>query len=236
MRMSCMRSSCRTVGMPLADRFAPLGPRPVWRSELLPLFEEMVLDVLVQAYERLRASGRLRVTWTENRLSRALLFFIDEVADEQRLPFFAHDEARLLDDDEASLDDNPDEAVRIDLAVRHSGMRRPEYYGVEAKVLTSKTLGSRRPGASVSAYVAEGIARFANGSYAAGHPSAAMIGYLVAGDAAALVASINAELGKCRQLLRRASSIGSFLDHFASEHDCPKGPILLHHLFFMVWV
>lgn len=223
--------------MPLADRFSVLGRRPAWATEMWSTFEELVLDVIVRAYHRLMLSGRLRITWTENRFSRALLFFVDQIGEEEERPFFAHDEARILDDaDPGALDENPDEAVRIDLAVRHNGMPRAIYYGIEAKVLTTQTIGSRRPGKSVSDYVDEGVARFACGAYAAGHESAAMVGFVIAGDAAALVDAINTALGTtCRRLLATAPAIQGFTDHYSSEHDCPAGPILLHHLFLRVW-
>src|SRR5690606_29019087 len=120
------------------------------------------------------------------------------------------------------------------------GMPRAVYYGVEAKVLTTRTVGARRPGASVQAYVEEGVRRFVDGdqNYSSGLPMASMVGFVLSGPVSKLVVDIQAAVSSaglgCTQPLVVQQGIVEHVEHYQSIHNRVSGSIELDHLFLSV--
>jgi len=93
----------------------------------------------------------------------------------------------------------------------------------------------------VSEYISHGLLRFIDGKYSNDVDDAGMIGYVLIGDSATIVNSINKSMRapqRHRKLtdsnyLKIASPIGAFVDVYQSYHNrvsCNR-PIQLYHLF-----
>ncbi len=86
-------------------------------------------------------------------------------------------------------------------------------------------------------YVKEGIDRFRNGKYAGNHSTGFMVGYLVAGSAAAAVAGINHYLNSKRRLdeeLKRSNLIDEPWVWRSSHRRSNTPPIEMHHAFLKI--
>ncbi len=226
--------------MKLADLALPLGVAPAWRDELWSSFVCFVLHVLVQSFEEMKANAAYRPQWRENQFSAALLISIWDIHDrEPQLPFVPTDEARLLA--RAILDgsEEADRAPRIDLSIRHIGMPRPVYFGIEVKMLTDRSLGNRRPGVSVRNYVNKGMARFVKSRYSDNLADAAMIGFILSGNgpqlAAAIAACVESTNLPCSNNLSPAGVRAVCADHYLSIHPRRSPPCLaVHHLLLVL--
>lgn len=223
----------------LADMARPLGVPPPWQEVMWPAFIQFVLKVLVEARDRLLRSKVCSLTWHENQFSAALLLHIWDIRDQGEagvpFPFVPSDEARLLLIDVAQGTVHPDNCPRIDFAMRHSGMPRLQYFGIEAKVLTSVTVGTRKPGKSVNDYVNEGMKRFIDERYGAGMAVGAMLGFLLNGDHSTMASTITQEVKD--QVLPTTEYLTltthpSCESHYYSTHPRRASSIKLHHLLF----
>ena len=84
-------------------------------------------------------------------------------------------------------------------------------------------------------YVVEGIDRFQTGKYARNHRVGIMVGYLLSGDAAAAVSSINQYLtrkGRRAERLKQSNIIKKSWVRGSSHSRTKSFPIELHHVFF----
>lgn len=228
--------------MAIADRCTALGTPAAWADEFWPEFEHQVLSALGAAWSRLRALG-IDQGWSENMIVARLLAPLDDVIRERGLPIFPQDETRLLNatptrrgrgravaNGTDAQPNNPDRAPRIDLAIRHHGMTRSMYFGVEAKILTDIATGWRTLSDSTAAYIADGVARYATHSYALGLPTAAMLGFILQGSVDTVADAIRARLVAEGVSLTPLDVIEGIDWHGGSEHERGDGTFRLHHL------
>ncbi|WP_342153289.1 hypothetical protein [Methylorubrum sp. SB2] len=172
--------------------FQRQGVRPVGRGDLgisgdnIVLIVQLIVQAARRTRRRLYASG---VAFDENKITIELHKEIVRII---RRRGFYHLAFML----EASLN-NPDGELgkvdgRIDLQVVFAEWLRPEeyYFGVECKRLRPGDSGTFRY------YVDAGVGKFADGTYAPGHPAGMLVGYLMA----------NAEGAVTDELSRRVSS------------------------------
>lgn len=233
----------------LADLAHSCGPPPSpWRDNLWPGFVKFLLQLIVDAHAQLKAANICQPTWRENQFSAALLLHIWQIRDagEDGVPFafIPEGESRILLEaiikGKVKGKDDPDKAKRIDFAFRHTGMNRTTYFGVEAKVLTDKTIGTRKPGVSKSDYVNKGMLRFVDGRYSDGLQVGAMVGFIISGTYTSMASEIEREVITSK-LPVKSNLVPVAVDprcpsHYQSEHPRASGlDILLHHLFFQVF-
>jgi len=224
-----------TYPMSISELSQALGVPPKWREELWPRFEQCALSVVAEGCELLRSDGRRGGHWREPHYSWALRGHLSDLCRSRNLPFYPSDERRLLSDEEFAQGADPKESPRIDFVMHWHNLEPSVYFGIEAKVLVTRAISGYRPWDTVNGYVAGGIKRYVDERYAASLPSGSMVGYVLAGPPAKLVARINKRIKdlplRYTQLLELCASQRVMSEHYESAHPRVSGvEIRLHHL------
>ena len=221
--------------MSISELSQALGVPPKWRREIWPLFERCALDLIAEGCELLRSDGRRADGWREEHYSWALCDHLSSLCRKKNLSFCPWDERRLLSDEDFARGVHPRESPRIDFVMRWHNVEPSVYFGIEAKVLVTRTIRGYKPWDTVNGYVADGIKRYVDEKYAASLPSGSMVGYVLAGPPAKLVARINKRIKnlplRYTELLGLRASERVMSEHYESAHPRVSGAeIRLHHL------
>ena len=223
--------------MSLAARASvSLGSVTPWHPRMVDGFVPVVVRLLRLAHERLVLAAFHTSGWKENQFAAALYVYLQQLRDaDTALNILAfHDERRFFDERVLRGEIDPDASPRIDLSVRHAGMRSGMAFGVEAKVLTDRSVGNRRPGKSIEYYVSDGVMRFVAGKYDSSFPAAAIVAFVISGTAVATAKRIAKEmLSVCpgwKSSTLSAHHPTDSPEHYASKHPTPSGTMTLHHL------
>ena len=130
-------------------------------------------------------------------------------------------------------EDSPKPEGRIDIKIVYD-FEEKNYWGIECK----RVSGSKSDGLARK-YVDEGVLRFASGKYSLGHPSAAMIGFVIDGNAAgaaSLIAkAIKASTEVTASLCKAWAPAPQFGNHehlYTTEHrQAGASEIVILHFF-----
>jgi len=225
-----LRAPSLTSGSP--DQFPVL-----WES-----FVRLVLEITVEAYQRMRRDGVARQDWEEDTFTASLTEdYIRPLARQHLLGLVAEPRAKVHTPAMKSGAVSPKRATEIDIRLSYSWMNYSEvYFAWECKRVGDKRVDEKY-GVLISRYITEGILRFIDEDYAAGLDDAGMLGYVLAGDVPNIVHDINASMHhrhRARPLstsdhLTPAPATGTFRDVYRSHHQRPVNhkTIRLHHLF-----
>ena len=199
--------------------------------ELSPEIERTVLQLVVDGFERWKVGGFKRFGDYEDHYTARLVACMKEIRRERNtslVPRFQHVE--LSDAMLEGLED-PAHAPHIDMVVSSDAFAEDVYLSIECKRLA--------PGDLARLYVVCGIDRFVRGYYGAKAQSGAMVGYIVNGTSAAVLARVNSQVARAPNMgpghaLMPANPIGWLNTVFASNHSrsSPFQAIRLTHLFF----
>lgn len=219
--------------MAIADLVTEPPVPPEFAQRAWEAFEERSLALIGSACERLKKDGK-NPKWKETQYSWALLRHLRVVCKDS--PMYPGYDEVLLSDEDFDAGVAPQNAPKIDLVVRRLNGAPSVYYGVEAKILVSKAVGSYTRAKTVAYYVHEGIQRYIDGRYGRGLASGALVGYVLNGSAAESVDSINQRVSdhgvSCAKPLCACGPPPPWPDHYDSLHPRSSGDqIRLHHLF-----
>lgn len=223
--------------MSLTDYAESFGEASAWDDEIWPRFLEYSLKLIAQAFDDFLARAQWTAAWHETQFTAALQFCIFDRRRASRLPIEIHLERQVLDPDRilAGLDD-PDSSPRVEIILRHISMPIRTYLACEGKILTTKTIGNRKPKASIDLYVEQGMRRFVDGEYAARVRVGILIGFVLVGPVPTVAARI-AETVITRSLPVRVNLTPAVPPacggHYVSEHPrAGNDAIRLEHLLF----
>lgn len=190
-----------------------------------------VLDIAVQAWPHLLASGRVSADDHEDHITDRLRWEMDAErrrrSPEPQLRFERETQSDSPDEDRSS--------GLIDVYVIYS-FDQSEYFAMECK----KVDDHRETPAKK--YVEKGVCRFSTGKYSFGHAYGAMVGYVTEGSPAGAAEFLGRTLTSCDRKLtglerdwgwRPETRFGPVPDLYSSRHVQMGGrdPILLLHLF-----
>jgi hypothetical protein len=207
------------------------GDAQVW-EDLMQLVPD-ILELVCDAWDRAKGVAPTEI---EIAISRRLYPPLWKLKNERDLPFRIHSEFVVHDDVTG------EELGRVDFAFIPRGTANESVYlALECKRLRVREARSVRSYADV--YVGpEGMMRFISGKYAKGHPAAAMAGYVMDGDSASAMVSVQeaikkqtaglcvsagSELGPCETLCERSNVK-------ESRHEIAGNRFSLYHLFLAV--
>lgn len=204
------------------------------------VFVEYVIDVTVEAYEKMNIEKQLHKTWHEETLSAILAEdYIEQVANSRPGPhLIVSTEVRVVKDEMKSGSEHIRTAQKIDIKMFGSWQKnhREHYFAWECKKIADRETG----GNLITEYVSEGIHRFCDGAYSVDVETAGMIGYVIGGEVPKLVEDINSSLTSSRRERRLpeveklfASVQRRSLEHiYESNHArSTSSNIKLFHLF-----
>ncbi len=204
-------------------------------------FVQFVLNITIEAYQKMRRDCVARKDWEEDTFTICLAEnYIQPLA----FPFsvYVTPRARIHTLEMKTGEFSAKRAKEID--IRLYGSWEENYHRIhfvwECKRISDRNL-DKENNFLVAEYVTEGIWRFIDGEYAASLDDAGMLGYVLLGDVAPIVSDINRSMQdphRKRQLsdsdcLASVTAIEAFNDVYQSHHlrlDNQK-PIRLHHLF-----
>lgn len=223
--------------MSLTEYAQSFGEASAWDDEIWPRFLEYSLKLIAKAFDDFLVRASWTSSWHETQFTAALQICIFDLRRASCLPIEIHLERQVLDPGRilAGLDD-PDSAPRVEIVFRHISMPIQTYLACEGKILTTKTIGNRKPKASFDYYVEGGMRRFVDGEYAAHMRVGVMIGFVLAGPVATVAARI-AETVIATSLPVRVNLTPAAPPacggHYVSEHPrAGNEEIRLEHLLF----
>lgn len=205
-------------------------------------FVQVILDVTVRAYLKMKNDRIARIDWEENVFTLRLgKDYIHPLTFDEELPIRVwvrtktHTRAMYMGEQAAI------EAKEIDMLLFDVWER--EYHKThfvwEAKRVGDKRVNSDYGGLN-SEYVNEAIYRFIRSEYAGGLRDAGVLGYVLAGDVPNIVNDVNESMGRLRNNptlspsnhMQVAPPIGEFNAVYKSSHTrTDTSSIQLHHLF-----
>ncbi|MEO8391990.1 MAG: hypothetical protein ABI700_03270 [Chloroflexota bacterium] len=214
------------------------------------VFVNYVLDITVEAYEKMRNEAQLYSDYGEETLSAILAEdYIEAISNNhpQMLQLRVHVEVPIHTP--AMTRGSEPVAIRkarkIDIQLYGSWDReyRRRYFAWECKKISDRETNSNL----ITEYVSEGIYRYCDNEYSAEMGDAGMIGYVLAGGTDAIVAGINDSMVSLRreralppdEQLLRTSPIQTLEHVFESTHYrvANSSRIHLYHLFLAFnWV
>jgi hypothetical protein len=216
---------------------SPDNFRVPWES-----FVQLVLEITVEAYRRMRQDRVARRDWEEDAFTANLTEnYIQPLMRQYKLNLVAKARTKVHTPSMRTGVVSPKRAPEIDIQLFHPWVNYNQiYFAWECKLV-----GDKRTDAIcavlIPKYVTEGIFRFIDENYAAGLHDAGMLGYVLAGEVVNIVDDINASMHhprRRRQLsasdhLVPAPAIAAFDDIYHSHHKrtISQKAILLHHLF-----
>ena len=204
-------------------------------------FVQFVLNITIEAYQKMRRDCVARKDWEEDTFTICLAEnYIQPLA----FPFSVYviPRARIHTLEMKTGEISAKRAKEID--IRLYGSWEENYHRIhfvwECKRISDRNLDKEND-ALIAKYVTEGIFRFIDREYAASLDDAGMLGYVLLGEVANIVSDINRSMEnphRKRQLstsdyLVPATAIGAFANVYQSRHlraDNQK-PVRLHHLF-----
>lgn len=215
--------------MSLRDQRSFVGASKVIVTAVTEAFFDMAVQMIVGAHKRMRSDVNLNPGWKETKFSACILGHMLKYKEQHDLQVNVVTEPPCLDEEMITGDADPDKAPRIDIKVQQWCMPEEVYITFECKRLDSRDSSLQR------LYVTEGILRFVSGKYSNKHQYGGMIAFVISGDVANLVASINQyiagrrDLGQTHCLVCEAST-GNL---YSSDHprDNPFPSIRLRHVF-----
>ena len=225
-----LRAPSLTSGSP--DQFPVL-----WES-----FVRLVLEITVEAYQRMRQDGVARWDWEEDTFSvRLTEDYIQPLARRHPLNLIAMARTKIHTPAMKAGAVSPKQAPEIDIRLFHSWMNYSEvYFAWECKRVGDKRV-NKKYAVLISKYVTEGILRFLDEKYALGLDDAGMLGYVLAGDMTNIIYDINTSMHHPRRdrplptsdHLMPAPAVGTFTDLYRSHHKrtVNQRTIRLHHMF-----
>lgn len=216
----------------------PTDPfRISWES-----FVHLVLEITVEAYQRMRQDGRVQRDWEEDTFTiRLTEVYIQSLAHRHPLNLIAMSRTKVHTSAMKNGCLSPKKAVEIDIRLFPPWIDYNQvYFAWECKRIGDKRVDVKHA-ALIPEYITEGILRFIDGEYASGLDDAGMLGYVLDGDVTNIVDDINVSMCHPRRTrplpaadhLALAPAIGTFKDVYQSSHERVVGqrPIRLHHLF-----
>ena len=216
---------------------SPDGFPVFWES-----FVKLVLEITMEAYQRMRQDGVAQQDWEEDTFSVVLTEnYIQNVVRRRQLSLVAMTRTRVHTAAMKTGEVSPKHATEIDIRLFHPWTNYDRvYFAWECKRIGDKLLDTSFA-ALISQYVTEGIFRFIDEDYAAELDDAGMLGYVLAGDIGNIVRDINASMGhpnRTRRLLPSnhlfpAPMTSTDENVYRSRHkrSTSQRDILLHHLF-----
>jgi len=203
-------------------------------------FVQLVLEITVEAYQRMRQDGVARQDWEEDTFSASLTEdYIQPLA--RQHPLIAMARTRVHTPAMKSGAVSPRRAKEIDIRLFHSWMNYSEvYFAWECKRVGDKRV-NKKYASLISEYITDGMLRFLDEDYSVGLNNAGMLGYVLAGDVTNIVHDINTSMHHPRRArplptsdhLMPAPAVGTFRDVYRSYHQrtVSQKPVRLHHLF-----
>jgi hypothetical protein len=170
------------------------GVPPEWRDKIWPSFEKGAADLLCAALVELKADARRRKQWDERLYSWCVLLHMERLCRHENLPYSPRYDHPMISDEDIEKGKSPKAAPLLDLLVRWNKDVAEIYFGIEAKILVGKKVGSHKPWDTVNEYIEEGMRRYVDGKYARELPTAAMLGYVLSGECSEIVARINDQI------------------------------------------
>jgi len=221
------------------------GPSLEFRA-FWAVFVKLVLEITVEAYQRMRQDAKARRDWEENQFSRCLTQdYLQPLARQQPLALVAEPRVRVYSEGlkKAMKDGHrvSQRAPEIDIKIFIPTWDYDRvYFAWECKRVADKQK-SKEYAKLVAEYVPEGILRFINEEYAVDLDDAGMLGYVLAGDVSTIVQDINASIRRphrtyqlsAKDCLASSCALGSFQDAYQSNHErfSSHKSVRLHHLF-----
>jgi len=211
--------------------------RVPWES-----FVQLVLEITVEAYQRMRQDGVAKQNWEEDTFTLRLTHdYIQPLARQHLLNLVAEVQTQVYTPEMYTGVVSTKKASKIDIRL-FQPMDDYEriYFAWECKRVGDKRADAKF-GSLISKYITEGILRFIDEEYSAGLDHAGMLGYVLAGNVANVVHDINSSMHhprRTRQLLVSdhlvpANPVGAFTDVYQSYHErvVSTRTIRLYHLF-----
>lgn len=184
--------------------------------------------LLIKAYKKVLYDAVYKVTWEEDTFTANMFKAMDEICQEEEVPYMPLYQEPQLTKDILSGATRPGRAKKIDIVFATFYAPRLKYR-IEAKVLAERNTENRNAKHLSNEYVVSGIDRFVKKDY---EPEGCMVGYIINGGADSVVKAINLVLtSRCRQkeTLRGKHSIGEYEFCYNSVHtDFGLKHFLLH--------
>ena len=213
------------------------GPfRVPWES-----FVQLVLEITVDAYQRMRQDSVAQQGWEEDTFTLKLKDYIQPLARQHPLNLVAMVQTPVHTPAMYTGGVSTKKASRID--IRFFQPREDYeriYFAWECKRVGGKR-ENREYATLVPKYITEGILRFLDEEYSVGLDDAGMLGYVLAGDVTNIVHDINASMQEPRRKrplstsdhLVSSPAIDAFTNVYRSSHKrtVSQRTIRLHHLF-----
>jgi hypothetical protein len=183
------------------------------------LVEDIYISSLVESFERLKAVPGI-ADMTENHIRNHLAFDLEN-HNTLLYPFFQTKLLKLTKENTLLL--SPEETKRTDIEFFISGAGD---FVVECKKLQSAD----------QRYISEGINRFVTKVYARSAQEAGLLGFVVGGKCASVMAGLRTRIGNERsfdkEYIHPTKTCGAYKFSFHSLHKRESiAAILLHHLF-----
>ena len=202
---------------------------PPWISEISEDFENMIVFILIGAYQLMKLEKRFDRRWHETRFSAVLIGYMRIISDREKLRLLIYPEQYLYNEEILNGNEDPDTAPRIDICTKSPWMKENVYYGVEGKILVENNWGTRRASDLRRRYVDTGIKNFISERYGNG----LIAGYVVEGNPINIIYQINRLLKHRKfsddQMIKKHTSVDSFSDHYISLHPNSR-TIRIRHL------
>jgi hypothetical protein len=208
-------------------------------------FLQLVLELTVEAYQRMNLDGVVAQDWEEDAFSARLTEdYIQPLLREKELfSFVATCQAPVYTREMKSGKATTKKAKKIDIKIYMTSWDHVDvYFAWECKKVGEPKLYAKCKGLS-SEYVKEGMARFLDEDYSAQVANAGMLGFVLAGDVDKVVGSINRGMLSVRRSRRfkrsdrlmRTTPIRGYSHAFISKHKRNKSrrELQLHHLFLV---
>ena len=218
------------------------GPSRQFQALSWAAFVQLVLEITVHAYQKMRRDKVARQEWPEDTFTAKLTEdYIQPLAQQHSLNLVAVAQAPVYSAAIKNGQISPLKASKIDIKLFIGTWDYSRvYFAWECKKICDKSF-NKEYGNFTSQYVTEGMLRFLDEIYAPDVRDAGMLAYVLGGTVSNIVADINASLEhprRTRKLLSSdylspASSIATFSDVYRSHHTRFKSQtsLCLHHLF-----
>jgi hypothetical protein len=205
------------------------------------LFVQAVLDITVEAYQRMREQVKVRPDWEEDHFTINLGKIIQSIGFHHELNLMVQVRGRTHTTSMYQGTTSAKEAKEIDIRL----WGRWENYDDVYFAWECKRIGEGRINPShknlISQYIDEGMMRFIEEEYGKEVDTAGMLGYVMSGDVSRIVRGINRSMRRAKVVgrlsdkdnLRLATPIAALPCVYESRHVRTQSHsgIRLHHLF-----